>query len=76
MLMSMVPEAGIARWAERLEALAVFSKVLAVKHRTGRAPEKTYAVGLSNGGYAARRAAESPSEISTASSPALGLAAG
>jgi alpha-beta hydrolase superfamily lysophospholipase len=61
-LMPMIPEAGIARWAARLETLASFSKELAAKHR-GRAPEKTYAVGLSNGGYAARRAAESSSGV-------------
>ena len=59
-LLPMIPEAGLARWASRLEALAAFAKELAAKHR-GRAPEKTYAVGLSNGGFVARRAAESSS---------------
>jgi alpha-beta hydrolase superfamily lysophospholipase len=59
-MMPMVPEAGVARWSSRLESLASYAKELARKHR-GRAPEKTYAVGLSNGGYAARRAAESAS---------------
>jgi alpha-beta hydrolase superfamily lysophospholipase len=62
MLMPMIPEAGLARWASRLEALAAFSKELAAKHR-GRAPDKTYAVGLSNGGFVARRAAESASGL-------------
>ncbi len=61
-LMPMIPEAGLARWAGRLEALAAFSKELAAKKR-GRAPAKTYAVGLSNGGFVARRAAESASGL-------------
>ena len=61
-LMPMIPEASVERWASRLEALAAFAKELAAKHR-GRAPEKTYAVGLSNGGYVARRAAESASGL-------------
>ena len=56
--MPMIPEASLTRWASRLEALAALSKELAAKRR-GRAPEKTYAVGLSNGGYIARKAAES-----------------
>jgi hypothetical protein len=61
-LMPMIPEASVERWASRLEALAAFSNELAAKHR-GRAPEKTYAVGLSNGGFIARRAAESASGL-------------
>ncbi|MFI5350750.1 MAG: tannase/feruloyl esterase family alpha/beta hydrolase [Elusimicrobiota bacterium] len=59
-LMPMIPEASVAAWASRLEALAAFAKQLAARHY-GRAPEKTYAVGLSNGGFIARRAAESES---------------
>ncbi|HXT02448.1 MAG TPA: tannase/feruloyl esterase family alpha/beta hydrolase [Elusimicrobiota bacterium] len=61
-LMPMIPEAGVARWASRLESLASFSKELAAARR-GRAPERTYAVGLSNGGYVARKAAESKSGL-------------
>ncbi|MFI5346214.1 MAG: tannase/feruloyl esterase family alpha/beta hydrolase [Elusimicrobiota bacterium] len=61
-LMPMIPEASVVRWADRLEALAALSKKLAAK-RYGRAPEKTYAVGLSNGGFLARRAAESKSGL-------------
>lgn len=56
------PENSISRWASRLEALASFSRDLAKKHR-GRVPERLYAVGLSNGGYVARRAAESGSGL-------------
>jgi hypothetical protein len=61
-LMPMIPESSVARWASRLEALAALSKELAAKHR-GRAPERTYAAGLSNGGFIARRAAESASGL-------------
>lgn len=56
-LMPMIPEASVARWPARLEALAAFARDLCEKAR-GRAPERTYAVGLSNGGWIARRAAE------------------
>ena len=61
-LMPMIPEASVERWASRLEALAALAQELATKHR-GRAPERTYAVGLSNGGYIARKAAESASGL-------------
>ncbi|HEX4048277.1 MAG TPA: tannase/feruloyl esterase family alpha/beta hydrolase [Elusimicrobiota bacterium] len=61
-LMPMIPEASLARWASRLEALAAHARALAAKIR-GRAPDKTYAVGLSNGGFVARRAAESASGL-------------
>ncbi len=56
-LMPMTAQTTVARWPARLEALTVLAKSLAQKAR-GRAPEKTYAVGLSNGGFVARRAAE------------------
>lgn len=56
-LMPMIPEAGVARWPSRLEALAALARARARK-TYGREPEKTYAVGLSNGGWVARRAAE------------------
>ncbi len=61
-LMPMTPETSIARWASRLEALAAHAQAIAKRHY-GRAPEKTYAVGLSNGGFVARRAAESASGL-------------
>lgn len=57
-LMPIIPEASIARWKDRLEALAVLGREQCARLR-GRAPERVYAVGLSNGGYVARRAAES-----------------
>lgn len=59
-MMPMIPQASVERWSSRLETLASFSKALAAKHY-GRAAGKTYAVGLSNGGFLARRAAESAS---------------
>jgi alpha-beta hydrolase superfamily lysophospholipase len=57
-LMPHSPENSVRRWASRLEALAVLAKREAADFY-GRAPERAYAVGLSNGGYIARRAAES-----------------
>jgi alpha-beta hydrolase superfamily lysophospholipase len=61
-LMPMIPESSLERWAGRLESLARHARALAEKAR-GRAPEKIYAVGLSNGGFVARRAAESASGL-------------
>ncbi|MDE2143744.1 MAG: tannase/feruloyl esterase family alpha/beta hydrolase [Elusimicrobia bacterium] len=61
-LMPLIPEASVVRWASRLESLAAFAQTLAAERR-GRAPERTYAVGLSNGGYVARRAAETASGL-------------
>jgi alpha-beta hydrolase superfamily lysophospholipase len=61
-LMPMIPESSVARWFSRLESLAAFAKALAAKHY-GRPPERTIAVGLSNGGFLARRAAESDSGL-------------
>ncbi len=61
-LMPLIAEASISNWAGRLEALAVLAKS-ELKSRRGRTPERTYAVGLSNGGYVARRAAESASGL-------------
>ncbi|HAZ09156.1 MAG TPA: hypothetical protein DCZ01_11695 [Elusimicrobia bacterium] len=57
-LMPLTPQSSLRRWTSRLQALASFARQTA-KRRYGRAPEKTYAVGLSNGGFLARRAAES-----------------
>lgn len=56
-VMPMTPESSVRRWAGRLETLAAFSRETLSRLR-GRAPERTYAVGLSNGGFLARRAAE------------------
>lgn len=61
-LMPMVPEAGVARWAGRLEALAILARAQ-LRRLRGREPERTYAVGLSNGGFVARKAAESASGL-------------
>lgn len=61
-LMPMIPEASLSAWAGRLESLAAHARAL-IARRAGREPEKTYAVGLSNGGYVARRAAESASGL-------------
>ncbi len=62
MLLPMVPESSVTRWYSRLEALARFSREAAAAYY-GRPPEFTYAVGLSNGGNLARRAAESDSGL-------------
>ncbi len=56
-LMPFLPENSVRRWASRLEALAAFARGKCEAFY-GRAPERTYAVGLSNGGFLARRAAE------------------
>jgi hypothetical protein len=56
-LMPFLPENSVRRWASRLEALTALARETCAALR-GRAPEKTYAVGLSNGGFLARRAAE------------------
>jgi len=61
-LMPHTPENSVRRWASRLEALAALAKREAAERR-GRAPERVYAVGLSNGGFVARRAAESASGL-------------
>jgi Tannase and feruloyl esterase len=56
-LMPFLPENSVRRWASRLESLTDLAKETCASHY-GRAPEKTYAFGLSNGGFLARRAAE------------------
>jgi len=62
LLMPHTPDNSVRRWASRLEALAAFAKREAAEFY-GRAPERCFAVGLSNGGYIARRAAESSSGL-------------
>jgi hypothetical protein len=52
------PENGLARWTPRLKALAEFSRE-ECRRCYGREPSKTYAVGVSNGAWMARRALES-----------------
>lgn len=61
-LMPHLPENSIRRWSGRLEALAQVAQQEA-KRFYGRAPRRTYAVGLSNGGFIARKAAESRSGL-------------
>jgi hypothetical protein len=61
-----------ARWAGRLEALAEFSRA-ALKRLRGAEPERTYAFGLSNGGYVARKAAESSSGLFDGAAEAAGV---
>lgn len=56
-VMPMTPESSVRRWASRLETLASFSRA-ALSRLRGAAPRRVYAVGLSNGGFLARRAAE------------------
>ena len=53
-------ECGIARWYPRLKALGVLAREEA-RRFYGKAPARVYAVGVSNGGYLARCAAEDPS---------------
>ena len=55
-LMPLIQESSVRRWASRLEDLARFAGAEVLAHY-GRRPEKTYAVGLSNGGFLARKAA-------------------
>ncbi len=56
-VMPMTPESSVRRWAGRLETLVETARELILR-RHGSSPEKVYAVGLSNGGFIARRAAE------------------
>lgn len=56
-VMPMTPESSVRRWAGRLETLVETARELILR-RHGSSPERVYAVGLSNGGFVARRAAE------------------
>ena len=56
-VMPMTPESSVRRWAGRLETLVETCRELILR-RHGASPEKVYAIGLSNGGFIARRAAE------------------
>jgi len=56
-VMPMTPESSVRRWAGRLETLVETARELILR-RMGASPERVYAVGLSNGGFVARRAAE------------------
>lgn len=51
------PDGHPSRWLGRLENLARHARGELV-YRTGRAPSRTFAVGVSNGGYLVRRALE------------------
>jgi alpha-beta hydrolase superfamily lysophospholipase len=61
-LLPMTPETSVRAWASRLEALARLS-IDACSRLAGRKPARVYAAGLSNGGFVARRAAESASGL-------------
>jgi len=56
-VMPMTPESSVRRWAGRLETLVETARELILR-RHGASPERVYAIGLSNGGFVARRAAE------------------
>lgn len=57
LVMPMTPESSVLKWASRLESLIETARELILR-RHGSSPEKVYAIGLSNGGFVARRAAE------------------
>lgn len=57
-LIPQTPEASVRRWAGRLEDLARLAIAECEKAR-GKKPDFVYAAGLSNGGFIARKAAES-----------------
>lgn len=57
-LVPQTPEASVRRWPARLEELAKAAIAECAAAR-GRKPEHVYAAGLSNGGWLARKAAES-----------------
>lgn len=57
LVMPMTPESSVRRWAGRLETLVETAREILLRRR-GLAPERVYAVGVSNGGFVARRAAE------------------
>jgi alpha-beta hydrolase superfamily lysophospholipase len=61
-LLPQTPESSVRRWAGRLEDLARAASAECEAAR-GRKPEHVYAAGLSNGGYVARKAAESSSGL-------------
>ena len=71
-LMPRWPGSEVARWAGRLEALAELSRAQ-LKRLRGAEPERTYAFGLSNGGYVARKAAESSSGLFDGAAEAAGV---
>jgi hypothetical protein len=61
-LLPHAPEGHINLWSARLDSLAIVA-LHEAKEFYGRSPRRTIAVGVSNGGYIARRAAESSSGI-------------
>lgn len=61
-LLPQTPECSVRRWAARLEDLARLASSECESAR-GRRPESVYAAGLSNGGFIARKAAESSSGL-------------
>lgn len=61
-LLPMTEDTSVVRWAGRLEDLARLASA-ECKRLAGRAPSRVYAAGLSNGGFVARKAAESSSGL-------------
>lgn len=61
-LIPQTPESSVRRWASRLEDLARLAAAECEAARARR-PEAVYAAGLSNGGWVARKAAESSSGL-------------
>lgn len=58
LLLPLAPDASIANWYSRLEQLSIVA-FEAAQRCYARKPQRTYVVGLSNGGFVARKAAES-----------------
>lgn len=61
-ILPFTPEGHISRWTDRLFQLGEFSRNECEKYY-GKRPKQTIAAGLSNGGYIARRAAETNSQV-------------
>jgi alpha-beta hydrolase superfamily lysophospholipase len=71
-LFAHTPESSIAHWSERLDSLANLAIEESAKYY-GRKPEQVIAFGVSNGGYIARRAAESQTGLFSAALDVSGV---